>query len=274
MKSSLYLGVLSAGVMSLAAANTSEVSLSQLPSPVRNTINTETKNGSVARVEQLSQNGSVIYGVYFQQPNGPGKVSYLHPDGTYVQSSDNSNTNRTATASHSWDRLGDRPDKSTARQPLSAATKVNFQQLPAAAQKTLQTEASGASIESIDRGTLNGQTVYEGAFKRNGQTVKLRVAENGAVVRDVQDYRIEASGPLLNAKTVSFKQLPSAVQSTIKAQADQSLIENLQQGQVNGQTVYQASLNRNGQLLELRVNSAGSVISSRQAHSSAVSPQP
>ncbi len=160
------------------------------------------------------------------------------------------------------------------RQPLSAATKVSLSQVPSAVRTTLQAEAGTAPIESIDRGTLNGQTVYEGAFKRNGNTVKLRVAENGGVVRDAQDARIELGGPLPHTRKISFGKLPVAVQNTIKAQAGQSLIENVEQGELNGQTVYQAALNRNGQLVQLRVNPAGAIVSTSPMQSSTVNTQP
>jgi uncharacterized membrane protein YkoI len=220
-------------------------------------------------VEQLPHNGTQIYAVYFKQPNGQEKVIYLNSDGTYVQNSSGSAASTSAT--HSWDRLG--TGAPPPRQPLSASTKVNLDQLPSAVRKTMQTEAGTAPIESVDRGTLNGQTVYEGAFKRNAQTVKLRVAENGSVLSDLQDYRIQASGPLLHAKKLSFKQLPTAVQNTIKAQAGQGLVETLQQGQINGQTVYEAALNQNGQLVQLRVDPAGSILSTTTpAQSSAVNP--
>ena len=43
--------------------------------------------------------------------------------------------------------------------------------MPPAVQTALDAYAQGAEIEDIDKGTLQGRTVYEAAFKHQGKTL-------------------------------------------------------------------------------------------------------
>ena len=249
-----------------------QVPLNQLPPPVQRTIRTETKNGPVARVEQLpNNNGQSMYEVFFTEANGKEKVIYLNPDGTYVKSGsasvgtvgNSASVSSSGQGTSSWDSMA-----GGGRVPLSGATKVTYAQLPEPVQHAFQNVAGTAPIESVDRGTLNGQTVYEGAFKQNGQTVKLRVTPRGTVIQDPRDSRILAGAPMLNARAIGLSQLPAPAQNAIQAQVGTGRVESVQQGQMDGQTVYEALVNRNGQNERVRVSSAGRVLSVSQALSS------
>ena len=104
--------------------------------------------------------------------------------------------------------------------------------------------------------------------------MKLRVADDGSIIQDAQDSRMIAGGPLAQPRQRDFNQLPAAVQNALRVQAGTSQIQNIQEGQLNGQTVYQASINRNGQMLQVRVDPAGSILSTTQAQSSLGTVQP
>src|SRR5690348_3295119 len=65
---------------------------------------------------------------------------------------------------------------------LSASSKLDFKDAPPAVQNAVKAQAGAAQIEDIEKGTLDGRTVYEAAFKRNGQHTELRVAEDGTIV--------------------------------------------------------------------------------------------
>jgi hypothetical protein len=163
---------------------------------------------------------------------------------------------------------------SGSRQPLSGATKVSFNDLPKPVQHAFQNEAGTVPVESIDRGTLNGKTVYEGAFKRSGQTVKLRVAPDGTLIQDSQNSRIAAGAPLIGSRAVSLNQVPSAVQNAIQSHASGGAVESIQEGQLNGQPTYDIVVNHNGQPLHMRVAANGTVMSTSRAPSSFSKPQP
>jgi hypothetical protein len=61
--------------------------------------------------------------------------------------------------------------------------------------------------------------------------------------------------------------LPPAVQNAFRAQAGAARIQSIETGQLNGQSVYQADINRNGQMLQVRVNPSGSLLSTGQVPS-------
>jgi uncharacterized membrane protein YkoI len=155
-----------------------DVKIEQLPANVQSVIKSETSNGPIQRIQQMAHNGRAIYKVMYQKPDGSQKVVYLNKDGTYV--SDQAQT-----------AVGAPPANTTgSRTSLSNASKVTFAQLPAPVQRAIKASAGAASVEDVDKGMLNGKTVYEAAFKQNGQTVELRVDEQGNVIQDTQDQAI------------------------------------------------------------------------------------
>lgn len=69
--------------------------------------------------------------------------------------------------------------------PLSGAKKVEWRQLPSPVQETIRREAGTAAIEVLQVGTWSGRTIYQAAFKRDGQHEELQVTEQGSIVRGV-----------------------------------------------------------------------------------------
>jgi uncharacterized membrane protein YkoI len=61
-------------------------------------------------------------------------------------------------------------------------TKVKFDQVPAAAQKTLTEEAKGAKIETVDKEEDEGKVIYEADVTLNGKNYEIKVAEDGTLL--------------------------------------------------------------------------------------------
>ena len=231
-----------------------QVELSQVPEPVRREINTELSNGPVKRIEQTPYNGREIYEVAFQKTDGTEKVIYLNNDGTYVQDKP-AVANSGAVVSN----RGIGTQAIGSRAPLSGATKVTFNELPSAVQKVLKAEAGNATIEDIDKGTLGGKTVYEAAFKQNGQTVELRLDDTGKILQDIEDQNIVSRGPLPGATPVALNEVPKTVRDAFRKQTGQVALEEVQKGTLNGRIVYQGTYRQNGQLMQVRVSENGRV---------------
>lgn len=155
-----------------------EVKLKDLPENVQKVINSETSAGPVKKIEQMAHLRRSIYKVTYQPPGAAEKVIYLNKDGSYVREQ-----SQTAVGAPAGSSTG-------SRSSLSGASKVKLEQLPAAAQQAIKSYAGSAPVEDIDKGTLNGKTVYEAAFKQNGQTVELRVDEQGKIIQDSEDQAI------------------------------------------------------------------------------------
>jgi uncharacterized membrane protein YkoI len=60
--------------------------------------------------------------------------------------------------------------------------KIAFAQLPAAVQKTLTDEAKGNKIETVDKESEDGKTIYEADVKIGGKNYEIKVAEDGGLV--------------------------------------------------------------------------------------------
>ena len=178
--------------------------------------------------------------------------------------------------------------------PLAGSTKVQLCDLPAAAKNAIKAQGVAASIEYIENSTINGRTVYEAAFKRNGQHTELRVSDDGTVLDTIVagqstttggesvaktetatsttsqngtslDQQLGFSQPLRNASKVSLNQVPAKVQNVMKQRAGQARIEDIDKGMINGDVVYQAAYKKNGKHTELRVNDDATFVREAQA---------
>jgi len=160
------------GILSLSL-NAQEVKFNELPKPVQNAIRGQAGIARVENINIVTRNGKTNYNVAFKREGKPVELS--------LDSTGNPLTNglsaTQATAA------------SPPRAPLSAASKVTLATVPPAVQRALKKYAHGAEIEDIDKGTLQGRTVYEGAFKNQGENVELRVAEDGSLVKDQVNER-------------------------------------------------------------------------------------
>ena len=133
-----------------------------------------------------------------------------------------------------------------AERRFAETSKLSFRQLPTVVRNTVRDYAGTAAIDDIERGTVNGQTVYEAAFKNGTEPIQLRVDEDGSLVKDQPNERFIAqfgretpqagvghapswqilkgsgssgAGQLSNPKPFAFGQLPVAVQTALRSQA-------------------------------------------------------
>jgi uncharacterized membrane protein YkoI len=233
-----------------------------LPSTVQRAVQNEVGTGKINLVERKVRRGRTLYQVTYSR-NGQQRDLFVTESGTVIRS-------------------GLSPDaiagQSSAPVVLRNARKVTFSELPASVQNTIRAQAAGAPIEDIDQGTLNGRAAYQAAFKRDGRHTELTVAEDGSVVSGapapVRDAvrSAEAAIPLRDSKKVTFKDLPTAVQNTVRAQAGPAAIEDIDKGTLNGRVVYEAAFKKDGRHTELRVAEDGALVGTVSAETSV--PQP
>jgi uncharacterized membrane protein YkoI len=165
-----------------------DMKIEQLPQNVQNVIKSEESNGPVEKIQQIPYNDRRVYRVTLKKPDGTQKLVYLNLDGSYVRDQPqlgSASAIGAPAASSTGTGLNSAP-----RVPLANAAKVTLDQVPPVAQNTIKAYAKGAAVEDIDKGTLGSRTVYEAAFKQNGQTVELRVDEQGRLIRDAQEQAI------------------------------------------------------------------------------------
>lgn len=70
----------------------------------------------------------------------------------------------------------DKEDKDESEQ------EIKFADAPAAVQKTLTKEAEGAKIETVEKETEDGTTVYEAEVTIDGKEYEIKVAPDGKLI--------------------------------------------------------------------------------------------
>jgi hypothetical protein len=250
-----------------------DISFDDLPGPAKRVAQTELNSGKLQRVEKVDYKGHTIYALDLQRADGSTKNVYLNADGTYVRDQD------VATS------------RGTGSSGANAASGQNVQlgQVPEPVRRTIQTETRNGPVSRIVQLPQQAtNTMYEVFFRQpSGQEKVIYLNPDGSYVKEGQgapgtrpSWAILGNGstgslqPLSAPSQVTFSQLPTAVQTTLRNQAGASRIQNIQSGQLNGQPVYQAEINRNGQHVQLQVNQQGSLLGSSQAQSSFIKPQP
>ncbi len=63
------------------------------------------------------------------------------------------------------------------------AVKMKFNDCPAAVQATLKKESGGAMIDSVDKETEDGKTIYEADVMVDGKNWELQVREDGQLMK-------------------------------------------------------------------------------------------
>jgi hypothetical protein len=175
--------------------------------------------------------------------------------------------------------------------PLRDGVKVEQRELPVAVLQTLLQQMGPVRVEDIDRGTLEGRTVYEIGFKRDGVHTEVRIAEDGtflgmaqidgqAAPPAVQPQQVPRQAPqqveartdqprpafhwfLEGGQKISMNEAPPAVQQTVVREAGAIQLENLIRGQSVHGAVYQFAYKENGRHTEMRVTEDGSFVESR-----------
>ena len=153
---------------------------------------------------------------------------------------------------------------------------------PATVQQTVRQIAGAAQIEDLERGVWNGRTVYEAAFKRNGQHTELQVLEDGSIltqgltagaspsaqqgISNGTGFQPRYAGlsdsnvPLSGGSKLPFDSAPQAVKDAVNSFAAGAPIEDMERGNWNGRVVYEAAFKKNGQHMELQVLEDGSFV--------------
>jgi hypothetical protein len=73
-------------------------------------------------------------------------------------------------------------------QPLSNEHNISFDAVPKAVKDIAREKVGWARIEHVDKGTLNGKTVYQLEYKKDkNHAVHLRITEDGKVLSEHSD---------------------------------------------------------------------------------------
>lgn len=243
MKRRLLLISLSVTAISLTPLQglAEKVKFEQLPEAVQKSVRVHAGAAPIEDIDREIRNGRVTYEVAYKK-NGQHTELLVLEDGSVV--------------------VGDAaqpPGAAAANEPkqLSDATKVELDEVPEQVRQTIQLHAGSSRIEDIDKGKLDGRTVYQAAFKQNGQHTELRVAENGEVLSPQQQIRPLTQTQLLQAQ---LGRLPVAVQQTVRKHATPDQITDVDQERLGGRRVYEIQFQRDGRSEQIFVGEDGALV--------------
>lgn len=230
-------------------AASGDLKLKDLPKPVQKTFKERTDSAKISKVNIDNQNGEKVYNIEYARRGGRTDEIRINEDGSVVGQNRESRRERRLSRNESENATGfDRP--------LAATQKVDFENVPEAVKKTVRDVAGDNRIEDAERGTLDGQTVYEIAFKKDGKHNELRVAEDGSIIQRVAGTNIRFPG------TLSENEVPAPVRRAIEEQVGSGEVNDIDKKTVEGKTVYEVGFKKEsgGPQHEIQIAEDGTVI--------------
>jgi len=274
----------------LTLANRQSISINSAPPAVQNAFRSSLRGFTVESVDKGIWNGQTIYEAAYTQ-NGQRVTRQVNEAGKPVISPTPAVPQQPKVAAARGPKYA---GLSPSNVPLSGGVKEQMANAPTAVQRTVQKLSGGAKIEDFERGTWNGRTVYEAAFKKGGTHVELQVLDNGAVLTQAPVGDAAASQAAVSKTTapvqpryaglatsnvqlsggskIPFIGAPQPVQEAVNLIAAGANIEDMERGQWNGRTVYEAAFKKNGQHIELQVLEDGSILTHGPAGSAVGAP--
>jgi len=123
-----------------------------------------------------------------------------------------------------------------------------FNQLPAAVQKTVRTTAPDAEIADVEQKTRDGITVYEIQFRDKERHPAMTVAADGMLVRYEAGTAAMGKPGALEGRTKGavsssaekeYSALPVSVQKMIEAKAPKAEVVDIRRKEENGRMFYE-----------------------------------
>jgi hypothetical protein len=264
-----------------ASVDSRKITFAELPEAVKHMVETRTKKEMVNDIDRQVKDGRINYEIGFKQ-DAQQQELVISEDGRIIKdvpSAPGTGTTTIAGTGAPADNLNLWRKAVT----LSESKKVSFSELPAPVAKAIVSASNGARIEDVEKGNWRGQTLYEAAFKEQGQHIEVQVREDGRIFYDPRNTRIgrsAAGGPaagavqrgsslyadvtapveLSSGEKVDRRSVPAAVSRTMMQQAGSAPIEDIERGSWRGTTVYQVAFKDNGQHVELQIDEKGNIV--------------
>lgn len=229
-------------------------SVGELPPAVQQALTEAGKGAAVKKVDQRTLNGRTVYEVEFEREGALNRRFRITDDGViFAGASVFAGTNPTAGAAAAVGEAA--PVMPFPSEPLSA-----FHELPAAVREAVKKVAAGRTIADIDRETWEGRTVYEVEFSEPGLNPQVLIAEDGAVVRAEEKAGGRVGTAIRGFFGLQLTDAPAAVQATVRREARDRPIHDIDVKTRQGQRIYEVELGENDTRFELHVAEDGRIL--------------
>ena len=137
------------------------------------------------------------------------------------------------------------------------AEKVQFDQLPADLQQKIRAQVGSAQIEDIDRETKDGRTIYEVAYKENGQHREAQIEHNAPVTASTTT----STSTSVDSRKISYNELPQNVKNAISSHIQGAEVNDVDRQVKDGRVTYEIGYKLNdGAQQELLVADDGRIL--------------
>lgn len=211
----------------------SKVNWNDVPPAVRQTVRQEKGQAQVLQYNKSTANGSTVYHFVFDK-GGQRESLDVSENGSLVREAIKTNSR--------------------------GLSKVEWKDVPAAVQKTVRAQKGTAAIERLEKDYVNGKTVYNFSFKKNGQLTSVQIDENGNLLTPGQAQVTSPAAAAAASTGLNFKDLPWTVQKPMLDNSGYAKIEQVEKIEQQGKTVYVGHYSKDGQARDIRVAADGTVI--------------
>jgi len=260
-----------------SALDSRKITYNELPETVKKMVDTRVQSAEINDIDRQVKNGQTTYEIGFKQNNGQQQELVISDDGRILRDV----PIRRDVGAPATSVSGSAASSTSLPAPvmLSSASKIELSATPTAVQKTLATAAGSSPIEDLERGTYSGQSVYQAAFKQNGNHVELQIREDGTILYDPRTLgtapakRIrwgtsnspykDVKSPVILSSTQKIDRyaLPVPVQRRLTSHVGSRPIEDIERGMWQGKTVYEVVFkDDNGKHVELQIDDKGNVV--------------
>ncbi len=250
-------------VLAPVAAQTQRIHADQLPKPVRESLNRVSQGAPAKTVDRRMVEGEVVYEVEIDRDNAINPQVRFTEDGTAFGGGILPSPAITDPVPNRSVEARSRADGY--RGPsLSSDPILAFRQLPEPVRAAAKRAAAGRIIADIDEEKWEGRTIYEVEFSEPGLNPQVHLGPDGAVVKG-EEKSASNLGAGIGAALRSFmgtqvEDTPTRVQETIRREAGEHWIRDIDIETQAGRRVYEAEIGEGESRFFLHVSEDGAIV--------------
>lgn len=235
----VFASLLAAG----AALGAEGLDVKQLPPRVRAALEKSAPGSTVEKATVRTIDGRAVYDIELRKNNAPNPHLQIKEDGEVLREP------ATTGVPMIYPEYGT-PVPST-------PTRLQVPELPPAVRRTLDREAAGRDIASIERTSVNGQPAYRVSFRESGRNPELLVTDDGRTLGPTE----KPPGLSTLFAGTRFEDTPSPVQRTLRRLAGDGEIVKIDRDREGSRPAsYRVELKDAHGAYQVRVSETGEVL--------------
>lgn len=237
---------------SLHAQQQQRVTTDGLPTAVQRALAESSKGEPIKTINRRVIDGRTVYDIELERDNAINPRFRITEDGIVIAGTARPAADEAAPVT-SYDGI------SVPAAPFDPM--IPIETLPAAVRETIKREADGRQIADIDRETWQGRTVYEVEFKASGRNPQIHIAEDGTIAKAEQRRGSEVGAAIRSLfMGTQLEDTPPAVQETIRREARDRSIRDIDVEARSGQRIYEVEIDDGRSAFQIHVAEDGRIL--------------